>query len=375
METIDFYLYDEVYGGEAEELAQLIKANPEAKHINVHISSPGGYVYEGWTIGNIIANSNLTSTALIEGFCASIATFIALSCNKVLMSETSQFMIHNASSFVGGNASEMKKQVALLESIDSQLINKYLKKSNLSKEQIKELMDQEKFMTAEEAIKFGFVDGYMEKLKAVARFDMSKKEETPNDGVKTLTETFKRMFNILKNESEPKEPKNMVMTLEDGTQVFVESEDGEFEGKRIFLVEDGAVTETPAPDGVHKLQDGRQITVEGGVIQSVSEAENIDEEKEEMKEKIETLEEQLKEKAKAHQKIEAKLKEQSAKLDEHESKFLNLANEVKNFASISFGEDFKIDASGVTPKVKAKLQNRQPHNLDEFTERLKRKFK
>lgn len=67
--------------------------------------------------------------------------------------------------------------------------------------------------------------------------------------------------------------KAMSVTLADGAQIFVYSEDGEFEGKKAVLMENGEPTETPAPAGSHALQDGREIVVgEGGIIQEVKEA-------------------------------------------------------------------------------------------------------
>jgi len=57
------------------------------------------------------------------------------------------------------------------------------------------------------------------------------------------------------------------------TELFVFSEDGEFEGKRAVIAEGGEPTEQNAPEGVHKLRDGREITVGAdGIIESVSES-------------------------------------------------------------------------------------------------------
>lgn len=67
--------------------------------------------------------------------------------------------------------------------------------------------------------------------------------------------------------------KNMTLPLEGDGELFIFSEDGEIEGKRAVLADDGQPTETPAPEGEHRLRDGRVITVGAdGVIQSVSEA-------------------------------------------------------------------------------------------------------
>jgi ATP-dependent Clp protease protease subunit len=177
MEELHLFVYGEVGGifGEgvtADEIQKEIQNNPDAKEIVVHISSPGGGVFEGWTIGNILKNSGKKTTARIEAFCASIATYIALSCDRVEMAETGRFMIHNPTLGLEGEEADMAKAQEQLSKIKDDLINIYRAKTGLSVNQLSKMMDEETWFDAKEAKSNGFVDGFMTPLKAVAKYDL-----------------------------------------------------------------------------------------------------------------------------------------------------------------------------------------------------------
>jgi len=117
----------------------------------------------------------------------------------------------------------------------------------------------------------------------------------------------------MEDEATPEtEPVNMELTLEDGAMIYVESEDGELEGKA-----------TDAPDGTHKLQDGRSITVEGGIVTSVQE-DSANMEGEEDAEKV-AMQEQIAD-------LQAQLQEALAMKVEHESKYADLENKLEYIA-------------------------------------------
>lgn len=120
-------------------------------------------------------------------------------------------------------------------------------------------------------------------------------------------------------------PAAMTLPLKDGeTTLFVYSEDGEIEGKKAVIAENGEPTETPAPAGKHELNDGREITVgPEGLIESVSVqgAEGMKEEeemaamKEEMTQAMNELEEVKAQAAKRNEELEA-VKAEKAKVEE-----------------------------------------------------------
>ena len=104
--TGNIYIYGEI--GNQVTLDTVLKdITPEASEYIVHIISQGGDVFEGYAIYNAIKNTGKNITVHIEGVCASIATLIAATGNKIIMNTKSQFMIHNPR--IGAMAGEIKR--------------------------------------------------------------------------------------------------------------------------------------------------------------------------------------------------------------------------------------------------------------------------
>ena len=133
MEPLHLFIYGEIGGGapSVDEIQKELTAS-NATDVIVHISSPGGGVFEGWTIGNILKNSGKNTTAKIEGFCASIATYIALMCNRVEMAETGRFLIHNPSLGMQGEEGDFEKAAQQLVTIKDDLVRAYRSKTGIS---------------------------------------------------------------------------------------------------------------------------------------------------------------------------------------------------------------------------------------------------
>ena len=191
--TADLYIYDEIGGWWGENNPSDFRKELDelsGKHLNIHISSPGGSVFDGNTIANLIKGRNGTTTAIIEGLCASIATQIALACNEVKIYKNSLFMIHRASCGAWGNSKDLMKQVKALETIDDILANTYVEKSDKTIEEILDYMDQETWFSASECIELGFANSVIEEEKElVAKFDMKSIQnfkKVPTDFIKSL---------------------------------------------------------------------------------------------------------------------------------------------------------------------------------------------
>ena len=130
------------------------------KNLNLRINSPGGEVYEAVAMRSIINSAKFDNVhVLIQGMCASAATIVAtLPSADVEIAPGSTFMIHNPWTIAWGNAEDMEKQAADLRVMEADMRTMYAKKSGQSDEQIKAWMDEEKWMTADEAVTYGFAD-------------------------------------------------------------------------------------------------------------------------------------------------------------------------------------------------------------------------
>ncbi|CAM3107831.1 MULTISPECIES: head maturation protease, ClpP-related [Streptobacillus] len=145
-------------GVTSKEIARQLSSLENIDTINVHINSAGGSVTHAVAISNLLKQSKLKTIAYIDGIAASAATIITSSCDIVRMPKNAIFMIHNPSTFVVGETKDMEKAIEILEKMKDNIIETYLSKTKLSKEELSDLMDKETWLNSEEAKKYGFID-------------------------------------------------------------------------------------------------------------------------------------------------------------------------------------------------------------------------
>jgi len=134
----------------------------ESDKINVHINSYGGDVSEGLAIYNVLKNSKSKVVTYCDGFACSAASVIFMAGDERIMNSASLLMIHNAWTCAAGNANEFRKQAEDLDKITQASINAYLNRVNITEDEVKELMDEETWLTAEESTGYGFATKIVE---------------------------------------------------------------------------------------------------------------------------------------------------------------------------------------------------------------------
>lgn len=159
----------------------------------IKLNSNGGDVFEGIEIYNYLKSHPSHITVEVTGLAASAATFIVAGADKAIMNTGTSFMIHEASSFAWGNKSELQKVLNALETIDDSIISIYEAKTGQSKEQLTDWMTEEKWFSAEDAVRFNFADevkkDITDQLDVVALVDnaVAKAMETqPRTGLNKL---------------------------------------------------------------------------------------------------------------------------------------------------------------------------------------------
>ncbi|GIN60528.1 ATP-dependent Clp protease proteolytic subunit [Robertmurraya siralis] len=138
--------------------------------INLYINSPGGSVFEGITIHNMLKRHNARIIVHVDGVAASIASVIAMAGDEILMPKNSMLMIHNAWTFTWGNAKELRKAADDLDRISNSSMQSYLQKAGdkLDEETLKELLDAESWLSADEAFEYGLCDEVLAENNMVA---------------------------------------------------------------------------------------------------------------------------------------------------------------------------------------------------------------
>jgi ATP-dependent protease ClpP protease subunit len=139
--------------------------------INLSIYSGGGSVIEGNAIFMALATHAAKVNANIT-FAASMATQIAMAADTISMAENGWFMIHNPSSVVVGESSEMRKTADLLDGMKAQAISTYQRHAKLSDVELGGMMDEETWLNAEDALSFGFIHSITEAVPAAAAVDV-----------------------------------------------------------------------------------------------------------------------------------------------------------------------------------------------------------
>jgi ATP-dependent protease ClpP protease subunit len=128
------------------------------KSVRIDISSPGGFVFEGLRIFNLIRNHNGETTTRLVGLAASMASYIALAADNVTAEDNAIYMIHNARGVAFGDQNDMRKTADLIDRISGMLAQEYIKKTGKTEKEVREMMDSETFLFGSEMLKEGFVD-------------------------------------------------------------------------------------------------------------------------------------------------------------------------------------------------------------------------
>lgn len=127
--------------------------------VNVRISSPGGDVYEGIAILNVLRAYAGEITVIIDSWAASAAAFIAVGTGgRVICRPNAELMIHRAWSYFDGNADDVLKSHSDLERQDLKQANIFIEKAGGTVDEWLALMSAETWYTADEALAAGLVD-------------------------------------------------------------------------------------------------------------------------------------------------------------------------------------------------------------------------
>ena len=168
--TADIYIYGDITSWPWQEndvssyilSKELQELDKDIENINVYINSYGGEVAEGLAIYNALKRHKAKVTTYADGFACSIASVIFAAGDERVMSNTSLLMIHNAWSGAVGNSKDLRKQADDLDKINQASINAYMNIVNIKEEELKELMDNESWLNADEALEKGFATKIIE---------------------------------------------------------------------------------------------------------------------------------------------------------------------------------------------------------------------
>ena len=185
------YLYDVIddwWGIDAHSFALDIAAL-DVDTLHLRVNSPGGDGLSGRAIQVALAEHPARVVAHIDGLAASAATFAVLAANEVHMAPGAFYMIHQCWSLVLGNAEELRNQAGILDALDNQMQKDYARASGQSEYDIRNMMESETWMDAEQAQTLGFIDSIKSDITVsedARDFDLSAYSHPPEQYPKTL---------------------------------------------------------------------------------------------------------------------------------------------------------------------------------------------
>lgn len=247
--------------------AQLETAN--GGDVTLNIASEGGSYFEGLTMASMISTYKGKTTAKGIGIVASAATVVFLAADEKILTKNSFFMIHSAWAGAEGNAKEISKTVELLSKVDEQMVNIYTaqmeSKGKLinnsideTKAYVKEMMQAETWLSAEEAVDLGFADYIMDeaqiqdyntyaavfnKVRAESKFKNIPKIKNSMNDKKTLLQSIASVFGFKAEIVEEKdltvaeEPKALEIEIEKEFDDYTPEEKIEWYKKKIAELE------------------------------------------------------------------------------------------------------------------------------------------
>ncbi len=146
------------------QLLYLESENPK-KEIYFYINSPGGLVNAGFGVYDTMQYINPSVSTLCIGQASSMGSFLlaAGENGKRFSLPNSRIMVHQPSAGFQGQATDIEIHANEIMLLKKRLNEIYSKHTGRTVDEIKNALERDKFMTAQEAKEFGLIDKVVEK--------------------------------------------------------------------------------------------------------------------------------------------------------------------------------------------------------------------
>lgn len=188
-----------------DQIREQINQAKDDEPLEFQISSPGGYIYDGLEIFNLIKGYPGQTTTTAIGMAASMASYLLMAGDVKKATSNSIFMIHNARAFTGGDQNAHRKLANILEGMSKMLAQEYVSQTGKTKEEITGLMDEETYLFGNEIIEAGFVDEIIqveseETAKDDVVIDAMLKVEAMTEKLRAKPEDYQKIAAKLTND-------------------------------------------------------------------------------------------------------------------------------------------------------------------------------
>ncbi len=187
----ELMIYDEIggWGISAKQFARDLQALGKVGTITARIHSPGGDVFEGMAIYNMIKGHPAHKVCYIDGLAASMASVIAMAFDEIIIPENAMMMIHKPWGGTLGDADDMRKYADLLDKVEGNLVGAYQQKTGLPEDELHALLAAETWLTGREAVEKGFANTLTDPLQMAASLNSKRLKDFTN-----MPEHLKNLF-------------------------------------------------------------------------------------------------------------------------------------------------------------------------------------
>ncbi|WP_415775338.1 ClpP-like prohead protease/major capsid protein fusion protein [Shewanella oncorhynchi] len=187
----ELMIYDEIggWGITAKQFARDLQALGKVGTITARIHSPGGDVFEGMAIYNMIKGHPAHKVCYIDGLAASMASVIAMAFDEIIIPENAMMMIHKPWGGTLGDADDMRKYADLLDKVEGNLVGAYQQKTGLPEDELHALLAAETWLTGREAVEKGFANTLTDPLQMAASLNSKRLKDFTN-----MPEHLKNLF-------------------------------------------------------------------------------------------------------------------------------------------------------------------------------------
>ena len=148
--------------------AELMALGDQVTNLTVCIFSEGGEVWTGMAIANLLQRHPATKTCIIDGICASAATYIALACDEVQIPSNAWMMIHGSTGCCCGGPEDMRQYADMLDSMNATVVNLYVARTGKSEADVTAMLQQDTWMDGQTAVENGFADTVIQPIANLA---------------------------------------------------------------------------------------------------------------------------------------------------------------------------------------------------------------
>jgi len=169
-DIVDDKWYDnEVTAGD---IRSALNAMGSISVLNIRINSNGGSTDEGNAIVNVLnrfrAKTGCRIIAWVDGIAASMGSAIAMVADYIYVAENALMMFHNPWTIAMGNADDLRYVANVLDKSSETLLALYRKHFNGTEDELKQILSDETYMNASEALSYGFCDEVVDAIKIAA---------------------------------------------------------------------------------------------------------------------------------------------------------------------------------------------------------------